>query len=342
MGDIMPGGVLVDGHKFIANKLSNRLKIADIRVATLESAIGENLQFDVEKMANDRCVIYSPNKSIQVLKDMKIDVVSLANNHSFDLGEKGLLNTIELLEANNIKFVGAGRNESEARKPLVVEKNGRKIAFIAYIPESWMPNHAAEGDKPGLNTFEITRIKLDVINLKKACDYVFILPHIGVEFTYWPCPGDVNNIKELIEAGCDGVFCSHSHQIQPSLQHKGKPIVFSMGNFLFPDYYATGNNPIIYPTSIKDTTCPSFPDYNHPSRGIWKRVWSHKNRISQIYFYNNATDNSKQYTILSIDNNLDVFSPRVFLQIKLSIIGKLALLKNYRFIYLFLTKLKLI
>lgn len=343
MGDIMPGGKLIYKEKdSFSKELLEHLNKADLRVATLESAIGDDMEFDSEKMKEDRCIIFSPNKSISILKKLNINIVSLANNHVFDLGKEGLINTIKSLELNGIKFVGAGRNELEAKNPLVIENNGVRIALIAFIPKSWKPLHEACGDEPGLNVYDKERIENDITELKKTCDKVFVLPHIGVEFTYWPCPGDVDIINDLINIGADGVFCSHTHQIQPVVSYKNVIISYGLGNFLFPDYYAMSDNPICYPVNNK--RYKKYYYYNsHKSEAIWERKWKDKNRVGCVItldIINN--NNSVQYVKLSSDILLECVRIKKCVDIKLKLIGFILSYKYYLYIYIVLKKMRVI
>ena len=162
VGDIFPGGVLVDQEKICDEKIMDVLMSADLRVATLESALGpgdtDGYSFDEEKMARPdwRNIIWAPDKCINRLKELHIDVVTIANNHIFDLGEKGLVNTIRLLDENGIKHCGAGFNKEDASKPAVVEVKGKKIAFwgcMSYFT-GWRAPHPADVNVPGINIFD--------------------------------------------------------------------------------------------------------------------------------------------------------------------------------------------
>ncbi|NMB50379.1 MAG: hypothetical protein GX997_08010 [Bacteroidales bacterium] len=94
VGDIMPGGVLHGiSSGYISNRLLTYLNNFDLRIGTLERAIGDNFDFDKRKMKGKKSIIYSKNIDIEKLVLLNIDAVSLANNHVFDLGKDGLYNT---------------------------------------------------------------------------------------------------------------------------------------------------------------------------------------------------------------------------------------------------------
>lgn len=93
-GDIMPGGVLPYQDKYITSELLGFMHGFDFRIGTLEAAIGTNLRYDPVKMAGRQNIVYARDEDFFRVKEMGFDVVSLANNHIWDLGEAGLRNTI--------------------------------------------------------------------------------------------------------------------------------------------------------------------------------------------------------------------------------------------------------
>ena len=96
-GDIMPGGVLSYQREYIKKEVKDYLKTFDLRISTLEAAIGTGISYDQTKMNGRMNIVYARNEDFFRVVDMGFDVVSLANNHVFDLGEEGLRNTIDIL-----------------------------------------------------------------------------------------------------------------------------------------------------------------------------------------------------------------------------------------------------
>lgn len=101
---------------FVSAEIQSYLSKFEYRIATLEAAIGDNYPFDAEKMNGRKNIIYSKNADIQKMIELNINIVSLANNHIFDLGLDGFKNTISLLDKYNILYCGAGLNIVEASK----------------------------------------------------------------------------------------------------------------------------------------------------------------------------------------------------------------------------------
>lgn len=326
MGDTMPGGILhyESGDAFCSQKLLDKLATADIRVATLETAIGDTPDFDAEKMKRDKDVIYCPTANLSRLAHLGINVVSLANNHAWDLGLSGIEHTMRQLDRLGIKYCGAGKNLEEARNPAVVTLNGKSVAFIAfcdnkpgtcgYIPE-------ASDSTPGINVMSECNIKNSIAALKGRFDYLFVMMHWGKEYYYYPMP-EVNRLaRKMIDWGADGVIGSHSHQIQPTILYKGKPIIFSLGNFFFPDRLITKPRSTYYPDSRPELSglpqTLGYPMVERPTFKIWKPVA----RTSQaVFLFLNQNTVAIETVLTSLDreSHIDISIDRAPLLFKLS------------------------
>lgn len=281
-GDIMPGGVLPYQDDYITTELLGYMHGFDFRIGTLESAIGTNMSYDPVKMAGRQNIIYARNEDLFRVKEMGIDVVSLANNHVWDLGEEGLRNTIEQLKEAGIAYCGAGMNLEEASRPAVIEKEGTKVAIIAYCMygNPWLGYvELAKENKAGINPLDIDKVISDIKSSKQKYDKVIVMPHWGREYQYEPLPECVQMAKQMIEAGADAVLGSHPHQIQPMIKYKGRYICFSMGNFLFPDFYMYPPRPIWYPDDSEDLSqIKEVVGYPFPIEEPIKQVWSPQSR----------------------------------------------------------------
>lgn len=280
VGDIMPGGVLPYQDHYISSELKEFLKGFDLRVGTLEAAIGTNLPFDPVKTKGRQNIVYARNEDFFRIKEMGIDVVSLANNHVWDLGEDGLKNTIETLMKNNIQYFGAGLDIKEASKPVVIKKNGLSIALLGYCMygNKWLGHvELAEKDKAGVNPLNMEKVVDDVMKAKKEYDRVIVMPHWGREYSFDPLPECITMAKQMINAGADAVLGSHPHQVQPFIKYKRGYICFSMGNFLFPDFYMYPPRPIWYPENkdevehVKDVVGYPYP-IEEPLRQVWNPI----------------------------------------------------------------------
>jgi poly-gamma-glutamate synthesis protein (capsule biosynthesis protein) len=135
MGDIMLGrGVgmrLKKAGSYIKafEKISGYVKQGDIIFANLETPLTTS-NHGLDKKG--KIVLKSNPDAVSALTSAGINIVSLANNHMMDYYETGLFDTISILQKNNILFAGAGKNMDEARKPVIIEKNGIRIGFVSY------------------------------------------------------------------------------------------------------------------------------------------------------------------------------------------------------------------
>lgn len=326
LGDFMPGGVMSGNNSFYSPEIKSMLSECAIRIATLESAIGDGFDFDKEKMEREdwRNIIYSPNHDLSKLKELNIDVVSLANNHIFDLGEEGLVNTIEQLDKLGIKHFGAGRDYEETISPAIIIKNNISLCFLGYMPSWWEAPHPSINNGPGINQFNINNIVDDIKKYKSLCDFVFVMPHWGLEYTYLPTDRERCFVKKMVEAGVDGIIGSHTHQIQPTVKIKSVPVCYSLGNFFFPDFYIQPTRPIWYPGGSAEVN-QIQPTYEYPEKTdvYLKRIWPLKSRIGQMLFLNIGEKLNCSTKMVLLDNNniLRRFSLPMKTKLKLLFIG---------------------
>ena len=268
-GDIMPGGVLPYQPSYISDELLNYMKGFDYRIGTLECAIGTNMAPAPEKLkenGGNNNVCFARNEDLFRVKEMGFDAVSLGNNHSFDLGEDGLRNTIRLLDDMGIGHFGAGMNLEEASQPYVIEnKNGGgKICVIGCCIKGLAPISliAATEDHYGVYQPTIEQLVSQIILLKNRFERVIIMPHWGEEHVRIPPVLNVKYAKRMVEAGADAIFGSHSHCLAPITIYKRSPIYYGMGNFLDPDKCLTPPRPFYYPLDKQEIyTMPKCVNY---------------------------------------------------------------------------------
>ena len=175
-----------------------------------------------------------PPERVSIFQEMGIDLVTLANNHALDFGTDALVDTLDTLDGAGISHVGAGRNLEEAKKPVIVELQGKTIGFLGasrVIPEtSWN----ASSSKPGmLVTYDPSMTIQEIEKLDQNCDYVVVYVHWGIERAAHPEEYQRAMGKQYIDAGADLVVGSHPHVLQGIEYYKGKPIIYSLGNFVF-------------------------------------------------------------------------------------------------------------
>lgn len=266
VGDIMPGGLLSESSRPCANQeVINLLASGDICCGTLECAFGNEPSYDKAKVADRGNVIYAKDNDIKRLKELHIDIVSLANNHFYDLGVEGAIHTIDLLDKNGILHCGAGANLKEAGKPVVVEIDKIKVAFLAFCDTNYNNvyycTYATE-NSPGVNPMTEDYVVDEITKYSNLYDYVVVLAHWGIENTFFPNISSYKMAKQMVKAGACLILGSHPHRVQPVLNLQIGSIVFSMGNFLFPERLIAPPKVTYYPEgSIDYSSLPVTDKY---------------------------------------------------------------------------------
>ena len=332
-GDIMPGGVLPYNDRYISKEMQEYLQSFDLIVGTLETAIGTNIPFDEVKMSGRMNIIYSRNEDFYRIKELGVNIVSLANNHIGDLGEAGLANTIEILKENNVRFCGAGHNIEEASQPLIIEHNDKKIVILAYCSSD--PNQVAyvpvaTKDSWGINPFDINTVNQDIKKYKAQCDYVIVMAHWGKEYSSYPMKEIKRYSYAMANSGADIIIGTHTHSVQPHITHKRTHIYYSLGNFLFPDFYMHPPRPIYYPMEEEIPNIKTSYTYPFPVTEPLKRVWKPQSRLGMVaeVEISNKIRVTDKYLVLDSNNVLYPYSNKM-LELKLKLIGALVKLPFY-------------
>lgn len=285
LGDIMPSGVLVGENLILSSSLKEYLGKFDVRIGTLECAVGSTSNVNVGKYKDNKevCVWVQPESLIR-LRDLNVNIVSLANNHIGDLGKEGLIKSMELLDELSIKYCGAGLNEQEASKPVVLEYDGKKFAFIAVCQKNKAflgSVQYADNNNWGVFGYD-DKVVSYIKTLKKEYDHVFVIAHWGVEFKWLPDEVVCEYAKAMIDAGADGIIGGHPHQIQPLLTYKERPIYYSLGNFLFPEMYIDDYCNVFYPSKKEGDKLPRFERFPIGRNFSMKYYWTSMGRKSMI------------------------------------------------------------
>ena len=175
-----------------------------------------------------------PPERVRIFQELGLDLVTLANNHALDFGMDALLDTCDTLDQAGIYHVGAGRNLEEACKPVIITEKGESIGFLGASRVIPVGSWNASASKPGmLTTYDPSLLLEQIDHLKETCDYVVVYVHWGIEKKDRPEEYQRSLGKQYIDAGADLVIGSHPHVLQPVEYYNGKPIVYSLGNFVF-------------------------------------------------------------------------------------------------------------
>lgn len=169
--------------------------------------------------------------SVSSLVSAGADVLSLANNHIMNMGEKGLFDTIDILQTNNIMPIGAGTNLADAHAGTIIKRNHWRIGFLAYAyPDD---SSVATETRPGIANMNLEELKKDIEALQPQVDLIVVMMHAGVEYVSKPNAYQLEFAHAAIDDGADLVIGHHSHWLQSWEVYKGKPIFYSLGNLVF-------------------------------------------------------------------------------------------------------------
>lgn len=176
----------------------------------------------------------NPNR-VEILEELGVDVVGLANNHVYDYGKQALLDTFTTLEEAGIPYVGAGHNLEEAMAPYYTEIDGKTIAIVAAsrAEKNKMTPQATETEPGILRCYDTELFLQEIVEAKEHADFVIAFVHWGTEYSTILEDVQLSTGKEYLDAGADAIIGAHSHCLQGIAYQEGKPICYSLGNYWF-------------------------------------------------------------------------------------------------------------
>lgn len=199
---------------------------ADINIVNLECAITDS-ENAIKKFGPN---LKAPKNTAAVLKEVGITHCGLSNNHTFDFGIEGLMDTTKALDEAGITYTGIGENDKAARRDLIIEKDGKKIAVIAVCEHEYS---YALPDRIGAREYDPYDTNDDIAAAKKNADFVIVMYHGGKELCRYPSPRLRKLCRSMVTHGADVVLCQHSHCIGCYEEVDGSHIVYGTGNFHF-------------------------------------------------------------------------------------------------------------
>jgi poly-gamma-glutamate synthesis protein (capsule biosynthesis protein) len=266
LGDLMFRAP-VAAARFEAGSFHNviaELGRGDLAIANLEMPLSRR-GTPVPKWANLR----SDPELIDDVRRMGIAAVSLANNHMMDFDREALFDTLNACDEGAVARCGAGHDLDEALRPVLLKAGGLRVALIGVACTVPLESDARPG-KPGIaplrihvsfeleigqqteqpgsmppvhtwaDTADLARVSAEIARARAGADLVIVAIHWGVP-GYWLSPCFNQILAEyqtpvghaLIDAGADVIYGHHSHSLHPIEVYRGKPIIYSLGNFLF-------------------------------------------------------------------------------------------------------------
>jgi hypothetical protein len=214
--------------RFPFNYTADYLRRFDLTVGNLECVVstlgspipGKEFTFEASPIGFSR------------LQDAGFDIMSVANNHSGDYGTSAFMDMLTHLPRYGIDPLGGGANLAAAHKPVIRTLRSTTVGFLAYCeiePQSF----AATATTPGHAWLDPQKIRADITALRPQVDYIIVFTHWGIEYEVVE-DGDQQAMAHLaIDSGADFVVGAHPHVRQPYERYRDKPIVYSLGNFVF-------------------------------------------------------------------------------------------------------------
>lgn len=236
LGDIFPGGDLIPNWKE-----------ADFDPF---HGIRDLLQADELVFGNIECVFYhgpsrphrgshlwAPPESVNGLKKLGLSVAGLANNHVMDFGPEAMLRSAALLESNGIRCVGAGRDIRAAVRGCVIEHKGWRVGFAAFTTNAYYVRAiTANARSAGCAPMRESIMETEIRRLRSQVDLLCVGLHWGYEYLHVPQPEQRQLTRQIIQWGADVIVGSHPHVVQGYEYLAGRPVFYSLGNFIFPNY----------------------------------------------------------------------------------------------------------
>lgn len=223
-------------HDFkpVFDAVSSYFKGADLVIGNLETTFGGEPYTGYPTFS-------SPDILASDLRNIGVDILTTANNHTCDRGNKGVIRTLNVLDRVGIRTTGSFRSEEDfrTRNPLVIDTLGVKIALLAY---TYGTNGIPFFDPVKVNLIDTIAIRSDLEKVKAlGADFIIASMHWGIEYSLTPGRDQKIEAQWLADNGVDAIVGMHPHVVQPSdtlLSSDGKsvPVVYSLGNFISNQY----------------------------------------------------------------------------------------------------------
>jgi poly-gamma-glutamate synthesis protein (capsule biosynthesis protein) len=190
--------------------------------------------------------------ALPAAKAAGIDVANLANNHAYDRGPDALVDSRRNVLAAGLAPIGAGKDPAEAAEPAIFHRKGWTIAVVGLDEVIDPPEEVATEGHPGTACGHDVDCMVAAIRRADAiADLVVVEVHWGIELDTSPEGYQVEQAHRFIHAGADVIFGAHSHRLQPLDVIDGKPVFWSLGNFVWPHFSEDGSRTAVAEVRVK-------------------------------------------------------------------------------------------
>jgi poly-gamma-glutamate capsule biosynthesis protein CapA/YwtB (metallophosphatase superfamily) len=256
------------GADALFSGVSNIFHQSDAVVANLECPVTTR-QAPVYKLF----VFRAEPQWLAALKRAGITHLAMANNHSYDQGRDGMEDTYQSLISNKLVPVGYGKNHALACNPVIIAKGSIQVAIFNAV-QMPLENFPFLPNLPCMCQATGDEMASAITNFKSKHPDIFVVVvlHWGAEYQPTPVPGQVINATKMIDAGADAIIGHHPHVIQTISYIKGKPVFYSLGNFVFDPKKPAAMEGLIVQLKFnrKKTTIVKFPVFIKNCRPILK------------------------------------------------------------------------
>lgn len=231
VGDTCFNGVfeekLKNNNQIFTTEISEYLKNQEFVCCNFEGP--ETKEINTNKIGTP---LKNGNGAVALLANNGISIFTLANNHICDYGRVGLEATIEHISTAKKSYVGAGLTAEDAFRPVIIKKENKSIALIAFSEKEKPLASAKSFGIASING--LRKLSLEIRNLKLQHNWVVLMYHGGEEFSTVPSPKKRDLLKKIAsKTGVDAIIAHHSHTFQGVEIVNKKPIFYSLGNFVF-------------------------------------------------------------------------------------------------------------
>ncbi len=231
-GDFCPNERVVplfqkENFESVLGSVKETVSSADYSIVNLECPVCYGSERPIEKCG---AILCCSEKGIMAVKWAGFKGVTLANNHFYDYGEKGVSNTIRCCEDNNLDYVGGGLNLKKASLTLYKELGDKILAVINCCEHEFS---IATEDRGGSSPLNPIQQFYAIKEARQKADYILVIVHGGNEHFQLPSPRMKETYRFFVDAGADAVINHHQHCYSGNEVYHGKPIVYGLGNFCF-------------------------------------------------------------------------------------------------------------
>lgn len=273
--------------ELIDQSITHLFNGSDYNIVNLEAPITNN---KIKILKTGPHLKSNKNLTLDILKLLRIDMVTLANNHIKDYDEQGVIDTITFCKENNIVTVGAGANSQEASRIFYLDTPEGKIAIINIAENEWA---SATENSAGANGMNLIDDTTNIQKAKRIADFIFIIAHGGHEYYNLPSPRMQKQYRYYVDQGADLVVGHHTHCISGYEIYKNAPIYYGLGNFLFTEksLFASWYKGLVLEVSIDKQKLTTNIHYTHQDQDSLSLSLSKVGFSSEVSNYNDIISN---------------------------------------------------